>query len=118
MTNDLGAKVQAEMRARVKELRPLVHELERLEAAIAALDANATTSQGAHSTKPAGRRQNRSGNSGQDITAYVEEHPGVTAGDVAKALGVKRTTTATRLAQLAKAGKISKMDRGYGPSAS
>lgn len=50
------------------------------------------------------------------LIEYLKANPGSTAGDVAKALGLKRNSTSTRLAQLAKAGEITKAKRGYSAS--
>jgi predicted ArsR family transcriptional regulator len=47
------------------------------------------------------------------VIEYVTANPGSTAGDVAGALGLKRNSVATRLAQLAKSGVLVKAQRGY-----
>ena len=47
------------------------------------------------------------------IVDYLGKHPGSTAGDVAKALNLKRNSTSTRLAQMAKRGELKKAARGY-----
>ena len=47
------------------------------------------------------------------IIAFLAQHPGSTAGDVAKGLNLNRGSTSTRLTQLAKAGEIRKASRGY-----
>ena len=47
------------------------------------------------------------------IIAFLTQHPGSTAGDVAKGLNLNRGSTSTRLTQLAKAGEIRKVSRGY-----
>jgi hypothetical protein len=47
------------------------------------------------------------------IVDFLAEHPGSTAGDVAKGLNLKPGSTSTRLTQLAKAGEIKKASRGY-----
>lgn len=47
------------------------------------------------------------------IVDYVSKHPNSTAGDVAKALNLKRNSTSTRLAQMAKSGELKKAARGY-----
>ncbi len=47
------------------------------------------------------------------IVDYLRKHPGSTAGDVAKALNLKRNSTSTRLAQMAKSGELKKAARGY-----
>jgi predicted transcriptional regulator len=47
------------------------------------------------------------------IIEFLAEHPGSTAGDVAKGLNLNRGSVSTRLTQLAKAGEIRKASRGY-----
>jgi uncharacterized membrane protein len=47
------------------------------------------------------------------IIAFLAEHPGSTAGDLAKALNLNPASVSTRLTQLAKAGQIQKASRGY-----
>ena len=44
---------------------------------------------------------------------YVATHPGSTASDVAKALGLNRKSVATRLTQLSERGDLVKAPRGY-----
>ena len=53
------------------------------------------------------------GNTKAKIVDYVSKHPGSTAGDVAKALNLKRNSTSTSLAQMAKSGELKKAARGY-----
>jgi predicted transcriptional regulator len=52
-----------------------------------------------------------------DTTARIIEslaqHPGSTAGDLAKCLNLNPGNVSTRLTQLAKAGEIKKASRGY-----
>jgi CRP-like cAMP-binding protein len=47
------------------------------------------------------------------IVGFLAEHPGSTAGDVAKGLDLNRGSVSTRLSQLAKSGEIKKAARGY-----
>ena len=47
------------------------------------------------------------------IIEFLAEHPGSTAGDVAKGLSLNRGSVSTRLTALAKAGEIRKASRGY-----
>jgi hypothetical protein len=47
------------------------------------------------------------------IVDYLSKHPGSTAGDVAKALNLKRNSTSTQLTQMAKSGELTKAARGY-----
>ena len=55
----------------------------------------------------------RKGDPNQTVIAFLAKHPGSTAGEVAKGLNLDRETVSARLIQLAKAGEISKTDRGY-----
>jgi winged helix-turn-helix DNA-binding protein len=55
----------------------------------------------------------RRGDVKQQILDYLADHPGSTAGDVAKGIDANRNTVATRLSQLAKSGTIAKVERGY-----
>lgn len=47
------------------------------------------------------------------IIEFLGQHPGSTAGDIAKALSLNPASVSTRLTQLAKAGQIQKASRGY-----
>ena len=47
------------------------------------------------------------------IVEFLGEHPGSTAGQVAKGLNLNRGSVSTRLTQLAKSGEIQKAARGY-----
>jgi Fic family protein len=47
------------------------------------------------------------------IIAFLGQHPGSTAGDIAKALNLNAGSVSTRLTQLAKRGEIQKASRGY-----
>ena len=47
------------------------------------------------------------------IIEFLSEHPGSTAGEVAKGLDLNRASVSTRLTQLAKLGEIRKAERGY-----
>jgi hypothetical protein len=47
------------------------------------------------------------------IIDFLAQHPGSTAGDVAKGLNLNPGSASTRLTQLAKAGEIKKASRGY-----
>jgi phage shock protein A len=57
--------------------------------------------------------RSRHGDTKAKIVDYLSKHPGSTAGDVAKALNLKRNSTSTRLAQMAKSGELKKAARGY-----
>jgi uncharacterized membrane protein len=47
------------------------------------------------------------------VVEYVAKHPGSTAGEVAKALDLNRSTVSSSLAQLTRIGRLRKAERGY-----
>jgi hypothetical protein len=55
----------------------------------------------------------RKGDPIQTILEFLAKHPGSTAGEVAKGLNLDRETVSARLIQLARAGEITKAERGY-----
>jgi predicted transcriptional regulator len=64
------------------------------------------------STRRASARS-RQTDRGTQISGYLRDHPGSTAGDIAKGLNLNRNSVSTRLTQMAKAGTIKKAKRGY-----
>lgn len=57
--------------------------------------------------------RNRRGDTEASIIDFVAQHPGSTAGDLAKGLNLKPESVSVRLAQLAKEGEMKKTSRGY-----
>jgi predicted transcriptional regulator len=55
----------------------------------------------------------RPGDSNASIIDYLAQHPGSTAGDLAKGLNLDPGNVSTRLTQLAKVGEIKRASRGY-----
>jgi predicted ArsR family transcriptional regulator len=120
---DLVDDIRKQIDARIAELRPLVEEAASLDAALAALDRSAPVAGGVPTRrKPRsggsagsgrGRRRRRRGETRELLLAHLRAHPGSTAGDVAKALGLKPSSVATRLTQLTKSGQVTKVERGY-----
>jgi hypothetical protein len=118
---DLIDTIRKQIDARLNELRPIVQEAAGLEAA---LDALAGSDGAVAASRPqrrarrrravsSGRRGRPPGQSRGKLIEHVRAHPGSTAGDVAKALGLKRNSVSTQLTQLAKAGELKKAARGY-----
>ena len=62
---------------------------------------------------PGARRGRPRGSSREKLIEHLRAHQGSTAGDVAKALGLKRNSVSTQLSQLAKSGAVTKAARGY-----
>jgi hypothetical protein len=121
-----------EIQARLKELRPLVDEYTRLEAAERALSG---VSNGASATPRAtgGRRTRRSSGSGggggrgtgrrgrpkgsgtraQEALKLVSERPGITIPELADAMGIKQNYLYRVMPGLAEEGRVIKSGRGW-----
>jgi hypothetical protein len=121
-----------EIDARLKELRPLVEEFHRLEAAAAALDgvsggarpASATPARRgrrrAASAAPASgpRRRGRprgSGTRSKQALELVRTRPGITIPEIAEAMGIQQNYLYRVLPALQKDGLVRKEGRGWHP---
>jgi hypothetical protein len=114
-----------EIQARLKELRPLVDEYNRLEAAEQALSgvngassAPATATRRRRRTGGATGRRGRprgSGTRAAQAEALVKERPGITIPEIASALNMKQNYLYRVMPQLASDGKIVKSGRGWHP---
>jgi sugar-specific transcriptional regulator TrmB len=116
-----------EIQTRLKELKPLVEEYERLEAAERALSGVRATPQRAASS-PGGTRRRRSGSgtgrrgrprgSGTRATQALElvrAKPGITIPELAEAMGIKQNYLYRVLPGLAQDGLVEKQGRGWHP---
>jgi len=131
MTDFLDTKKQ-EIHARLRELRPLVDEFHRLEAAAAALDgvsgtpANGRrTSGGAGATrrpratastpKATGRRgrPRGSGTRSKQALELVRSRPGISIPEMAEAMGIQQNYLYRVLPSLQKDGMVKKQGRGW-----
>jgi hypothetical protein len=118
-----------EIQARLKELRPLVDEFNRLEAAERALSG---VSNGASAAPRAtGRRTTRrsanaggrgtgrrgrpkgSGTRAQEALKLVSERPGITIPELADAMGIKQNYLYRVMPGLAEEGRVIKSGRGW-----
>ncbi|HWI08530.1 MAG TPA: hypothetical protein VNT54_13575 [Solirubrobacteraceae bacterium] len=120
-----------EIGARLKELRPLVEEYQRLEAAAAALDGvpqsngtaparrapARTTSRSTRRAKSTGRRgrPKGSGTRGAEALALVRAQPGITIPEIAEKMGIKQNYLYRVLPALADDGLVRKEGRGWHP---
>ena len=125
-----------EIGARLKELKPLVDEYHRLEAAAAALDGVPPQSAGNGSGSPqratarvkaAGRRRSTgtgtgrrgrpkgSGTRGAEALALVKASPGITIPEIAEKMGIKQNYLYRVLPGLAEDGLVKKDGRGWHP---
>ncbi len=120
-----------EIEARLKELRPLVDEFHRLEAAAAALDgvggasgaparasrgSRRTASAAAPSTGPRRRGRPRgSGTRSKQALELVRTRPGITIPEIAEAMGIQQNYLYRVLPALQKDGLVRKEGRGWQP---
>jgi hypothetical protein len=135
-TADFLDEKRREIGARLKELRPLVDEFQRLEAAAAALDGVPATA--AASTSPTGSarrsparattaarkrgashgrrgRPKGSGTRGAEALAIVKASPGITIPEIAEKMGIKQNYLYRVLPSLAEDGLVVKDARGWKP---
>jgi len=135
MATDFLDEKRSEIGARLKELRPLIDEYQRLEAAVAALDgvpAKAPPSNGASPRKRApaktrattrrrsesagGGRRGRpkgSGTRGLEALELVKANPGITIPEMAGKMGIKQNYLYRVLPGLAQEGRVVKEGRGW-----
>lgn len=132
MTDFLDEKRQ-EIAHRLKELRPLVDEYHRLDAALQALDGvgagtaparrsptrRAGTTTSTPKTKGAGTgtgkrgRPKGSGNRGNEALAIVKDRPGITIPELAEAMKIKQNYLYRVVPGLQKDGLVRKEGRGW-----
>lgn len=125
--SDFLADKRREIKARLDELRPLVEEYSKLEAAEKALagvsGAAASTARKAAGRAPAKRRGSTgtgkrgrpkgSGNRAAQALALITERPGITIPEIAEALKIKQNYLYRVVPGLADDGKIVKSGKGW-----
>jgi hypothetical protein len=106
-----------EIDARMRELRPLVDEYNRLEKASAAL-----AGVGDSAARP-GRRRSRgrgrprgSGTRAKEALDLVRTRPGITIAEMADAMGIKANYLYRVMPTLESEGQVVKRDRGWHPA--
>lgn len=129
MTDFLEEK-KREIATRLKELRPLVEEYHRLEAAAQALDGVNTNGDTAPATRrkrgrPAGAksatgtgrrgRPRGTGTRSKEALALVRKQPGITIPELAEAMKIKQNYLYRVLPGLAQDGLVTKQGRGWHP---
>jgi len=122
----LDAKVR-EIEQRLQELRPLIEEFHRLQAASAALEgvsssgSAATRRQRVPSPNGAARRGRPRGGRGDNTRAaqtveLVRTQPGITIPELASHMGIKPNYLYRVLPQLADEGKVRRDGKGWHPA--
>jgi hypothetical protein len=129
---DFLEEKKREIDARLKELRPLVDEFHRLEAAAAALEglpASAGNSRAAATAAPARRARRKSttartgrrgrprgsGTRSKQALELVRSRPGITIPEIAKEIGIQQNYLYRVLPALQKDGLVRKEGRGWHP---
>src|SRR3954471_24865350 len=112
-----------EIDARLRELRPLVEEFNRLEKAAAALarvggtQAAATKRRSNGGGRPPRRGRPRgSGNRAKQALELVRARPGITITELADSMGIKANYLYRVMPTLQKEGQVKKRDKGWHPA--
>jgi hypothetical protein len=126
---DFLEEKKREIDARLKELRPLVDEYHRLEAAVAALE-GVPASNSRTSAAPARRTRRRpststgtgrrgrprgSGTRSKQALELVRTRPGITIPEIAQEIGIQQNYLYRVLPALQKDGLVRKEGRGWHP---
>jgi hypothetical protein len=129
-TVDFLDEKRDEIGARLRELRPLMEEYQRLEAAVAALDGvSAAASTSPAPNRPARRaparargashgrrgRPKGSGTRGAEALALVRATPGITIPEIAEKMAIKQNYLYRVLPGLVEDGLVVKDGRGWKP---
>ncbi len=116
-----------EIQTRLKELKPMVEEYTRLEAAERALSGVPNNGSPRSSAPAAPARRRRSGGSGTgrrgrprgsgtravQALELVKARPGITIPELAEAMGIKQNYLYRVMPTLAEEGKVTKSGRGW-----
>ena len=123
-----------EIYARLKELKPLIEEYERLEAAAAALSGVPPSSASASPPKRrpraaakskrtsvaagtgGGRGRPKGSKRADEALALVRAQPGITIAEIAERMGIKQNYLYRVLPSLASEGHVKKDGRGWRPA--
>ena len=108
-----------EIDARLRELRPLVDEYQRLEKAAAALSGVGASERPARRRSRAGGRRGRprgSGNRAKQALELVRARPGIRISEMADAMGIQPNYLYRVMPALESEGQVVKRDGGFHPA--
>jgi len=108
-----------EIDARLRELRPLVDEYQRLERAASALAGVGGDSSAPTRRRRSGGRRGRprgSGTRSRQALELVRTRPGITIGEMADAMKIKANYLYRVMPALQAEGQVEKRDRGWYPA--
>jgi len=121
MMSPAVSEIRQHAELRLRELAPYLEEAEQLRRVLAALegrssgmDANGMSVAQRVAASPVvttGRRAPQGANK-RRILAVVCQHPGITAAEVARLTGLKRTVVASTMARLKRTGELEPQGRG------
>lgn len=117
MTDFLDEK-RNEIDARMRELRPLVDEYQRLEKAAAALAGVGGSSAPTRRRRSSGRRgrPRGTGTRSKQALELVRARPGISIGEMADAMKIKANYLYRVMPALEAEGQVKKRDRGWHPA--
>jgi hypothetical protein len=120
MTDFLDEK-RKEIDARLKELRPLVDEYDRLQKASAALAGVGGNGRARHARSPRTRGRGRgrprgTGKRAQQALELVRARPGITIRELADAMGIHANYLYRVMPTLESEGQVAKRDKGWHPA--
>jgi hypothetical protein len=107
-----------EIDARLRDLRPLVDEYQRLEKAAAALSGVGASERPARRRSRAGGRRGRprgSGNRAKQALELVRARPGIKISEMADAMGIQPNYLYRVMPSLESEGQVVKRDGGFHP---
>jgi hypothetical protein len=109
---------RTEIDARMRELRPLVDEYQRLEKAAAALAGVGGGPAPTRRRRAAGRRgrPRGTGTRSKQALELVRARPGITIGEMADAMKIKANYLYRVMPALEAEGQVKKRDRGWHPA--
>jgi hypothetical protein len=122
---DFLEEKRREIQSRLKELKPLVEEYHRLEAAEQALAGVGETPRSAPKRRPAAARSNGASGSGrrgrpkgsgqraQQALELVRSKPGITIPEMAESMGIKQNYLYRVVPDLQKEGLLTKSGKGW-----
>ena len=115
---DFLEEKRKEIDARLRELRPLVDEYNRLEQAAAAIDGVGTPARRAGRRRTGRRRGRPRGSGTRSIQALelVKAKPGITIPELAGQMGIKANYLYRVLPALEADGMVKKRQRGWHPA--
>jgi hypothetical protein len=116
------AELERQMRARLEELEPLINEAEVLRRVLDVLhDPTSTNGTKTRAPRSAGTRRRRpransTGGRKADALRLVNERPGITVAELAKAMAIGNTYLYRLMPKLTRDGQVRKDGKGYHPA--